>query len=52
MSLAAAILALANNLALRAVNRYRDRKYGKPEPGTVLDVTENADNLPAFRFIT
>lgn len=52
MSLAAAIISLCNSLALRAVNRYRDRKYGKPVEGLAIDVTEDADNLPMFRFIT
>lgn len=52
MSLAALVFSLSNSLILGAVNRYRDRKYGKPVPGLAIDVTENADNLPTYRFIT
>ncbi|KAF5855678.1 hypothetical protein ETB97_008613 [Aspergillus alliaceus] len=39
-------------LLLRAINNYRDRKFGKPEAGVAVDVTELADNSPMFRFIT
>ena len=52
MSLAALVFSLTNSLILRAVNRYRDKKHGKPVPGLILDVTENADNLPMYRFIS
>jgi predicted MFS family arabinose efflux permease len=52
MSLAALVFALSNHLILRAMNRYRDRKHGKPVAGLALDVTDDADNLPMFRFIT
>lgn len=52
MSLAAAIFALTNKCLLMYVNRSRDRQYGRPAEGIVLDLTENADDLPGFRFIT
>ena len=52
MSLAALIFAFSNSMILRAVNKHRDRKHGKPVPGVALDVTDDADNLPMFRFIT
>lgn len=52
MSLAALVFSLANSLTLRAVNRYRDKKHGRPEPGLAIDVTENADNMPMYRFVT
>ena len=52
MSLAAATVALSNHFILRAVNKHRDSKYGKPVEGLAIDVTEDADNLPMFRFIT
>jgi len=52
MSLAAGFIALGNKYALIRVNRYRDGKYGKPEKGAVLDLTDDADNLPEYRFIT
>ena len=52
MSLAALIFSLSNSLILRAVNKHRDRKHGKPVPGLAIDVTDDADNLPMFRFIT
>ena len=51
MSLSAAVLALSNSLILRALNRHRDKKYGTPEPGVIVDVTEDADE-PMFRYIT
>jgi hypothetical protein len=52
MSLTALVFALSNHLALHALNRSRDRKHGKPIAGLALDVTDDADNLPMFRFIT
>ena len=52
MSLAALVIAMSNHLILRAMNRHRDRKHGKPVAGLALDVTDDADNLPMFRFIT
>jgi len=52
LAVATALLALANSLALGAVNRHRDRKYGKPVAGAPVDVTELADDSPDFRFIT
>lgn len=52
MSIATAIFALSNSMALRAVNRYRDRNYGKPEEGSPVDVTESGDANPLFRYIT
>lgn len=52
LAVATALLALANTLILREVNKQRDRKHGKPVPGAALDVTELADSSPHFRFIT
>ncbi len=52
MSVATAVLSLANCLALRAVNRHRDKLYGKPIPGVPIDVTENGDQNKMFRMIT
>jgi len=52
MSIAAGIMALSNKGLLMYVNRSRDRQYGKPVEGAVLDLTENADDLPGYRFIT
>ncbi|KAE8393075.1 major facilitator superfamily domain-containing protein [Aspergillus alliaceus] len=52
LAIATGIIALGNSLLLRAINNYRDRKFGKPEAGVAVDVTELADNSPMFRFIT
>lgn len=52
MSLAALIFALTNSMLLRTVNRRRDQKHGKPVPGLAIDVSDDADNLPMWRFIT
>ncbi|KFZ11110.1 hypothetical protein V502_07748 [Pseudogymnoascus sp. VKM F-4520 (FW-2644)] len=52
LAIATAVLALANNLVLAAINRSRDKKYGKPVPGASVDVTELADDSPHFRFFT
>lgn len=52
LSLATALLAISNSLVLAAVNRHRDRKFGKPVPGASIDVSELADHSPHFRFIT
>ncbi|KAE8383304.1 major facilitator superfamily domain-containing protein [Aspergillus bertholletiae] len=52
LAIATAVISLGNSLILRALNNYRDRKYGKPEAGVAVDVTELADNSPMFRFIT
>ncbi len=52
LALATAVLALANSMALGAINRHRDRKYGKPVPGASVDVTDLANDSPQFRFIT
>ena len=51
MSLAALVFALTNSLIIRAVNRYGDRKHGKPVPGLAIDVTDDTDNLLMFKFI-
>jgi predicted MFS family arabinose efflux permease len=52
MAVAAGVFALANSMALRYVNSQRDRKYGKPEKGVPVDVSELADANPHFRYIT
>ena len=52
LSIATAVFALANHLVLEAINRRRDKKYGKPVPGVPVDVSELADGAPMFRFIT
>lgn len=52
LSIATAVFALANSLVLRAINKHRDKKYGKPTPGAAVDVTELADRSPQFRFVT
>ncbi|KAB8237556.1 major facilitator superfamily domain-containing protein [Aspergillus alliaceus] len=52
LAIATGIIALGNSLLLRAINNYRDRKFGKPEAGVAVDVTDLADNSPMFRFIT
>ncbi len=51
LALATAFLSIANSLTLRAVNNYRDKKYGKPIAGASVDVTDLADKSPQFRFI-
>jgi hypothetical protein len=50
LAIATAVLALSNSMALAAINRHRDKKYGKPIPGVSVDVTELADESPHFRF--
>jgi hypothetical protein len=52
LAIATAVLALSNSMALAAINRHRDKKYGKPIPGVSVDVTELADESPHFRFFT
>lgn len=52
LCIAAAIFSLANSLALRAINNYRDKEHGEPNPGQSVDVTELADGHPQFRYIT
>lgn len=52
LAIATCALSLANSFALRAVNKYRDEKFGKPVEGVAVDVTELADRAPLFRFIT
>jgi hypothetical protein len=52
MSVATAIIAFSNSSALGAVNRHRDKKYGKPVPGMPVNVSDEADNNVMFRFIT
>lgn len=52
LAVAAGVLSLANSLALGAINRDRDRRFGKPPQGESVDVTELADNSPNFRYIT
>ncbi len=52
LALATAILSLSNSYILARLNKQRDRKYGKPAQGVVVDVTELADASPHFRFIT
>ena len=52
LAIATAVLSLSNSLVLGAINRRRDKKYGKPFPGASIDVTELADESPHFRFYT
>ena len=52
LTIATAVLSLSNSLVLGAINRYRDKKHGKPLPGASIDVTELADESPHFRFFT
>ena len=52
LSIATALLALGNSLALRASNRYRDKQHGRPNPEVSIDVSELADRHPDFRYIT
>ncbi|KAJ5815487.1 hypothetical protein N7474_007264 [Penicillium riverlandense] len=52
LAIATAAFALANHFALKAINKRRDKIYGKPVPGMPVDVTELADKAPMFRFIT
>lgn len=52
LCIATALLSAGNSAVLAWLNRYRDRKYGKPVPGASIDVTELADNSPQFRFMT
>lgn len=52
LALATAVLSLANNRILAAINKHRDEKYGKPVPGASVDVTQLADDSPHFRFFT
>ncbi|QKX53142.1 uncharacterized protein TRUGW13939_00218 [Talaromyces rugulosus] len=52
MCVATAVLSLTNHCILERINRYRDEKYGKPDPNVVIDVSEEADRNVMFRFIT
>ena len=52
MSLATAVVSLGNSLALREINRRRDKLYGKPQPGVSVDVSEEADGNKMFRYMT
>lgn len=52
LTIATAVLSLSNSFVLAAINKHRDRKYGKPVPGASVDVTELADESPQFRFFT
>jgi predicted MFS family arabinose efflux permease len=52
LAIATAAFSLINKFALRAANSRKDKKYGKPEAGMSIDVTELADDSPSFRFIT
>lgn len=52
LAIATAVLALSNSMILGAINRYRDKKHGKPIPSVSVDVTELADESPHFRFFT
>jgi len=52
LAITTVVLSLANSFVLRAINRYRDEKYGKPILGESVDVTDRADRSPHFRFIT
>lgn len=52
MSIATAVFALGNSMALRAVNKQRDKMYGKPDPNSPVDVTELGDANPLFRYVT
>ena len=52
LAISTAVLALSNSMVLAAINRNRDKKYGKPIPGVIVDVTELADESPYFRFFT
>jgi nitrate/nitrite transporter NarK len=52
MSIATAVFALSNSLALRRVNSMRDQRFGTPEPGQVVNVSEDGDANPHFRYIT
>jgi hypothetical protein len=40
MAVTTGVFALGNSIALRYVNSRRDRKYGKPERGILVDVSE------------
>ncbi|OAK96736.1 MFS general substrate transporter [Phaeosphaeriaceae sp. SRC1lsM3a] len=52
MAIATAVFALSNSMALRYVNRQKDKKYGKPVEGVPINVSELADAAPHFRYIT
>jgi hypothetical protein len=52
MCIATTVLSLSNHLILKWINKERDRKYGKPHPDMVIDVSDEADRNVMFRFIT
>lgn len=52
MAIATAVFALSNSMALRYVNRQKDKKYGKAAEGVPVNVSELADAAPHFRYIT
>ena len=51
MSIATAVITLANTLILHKINRRRDQQYGKPLKGQSIDVSEDADANPMFRYM-
>ncbi|OQV03025.1 hypothetical protein CLAIMM_08125 [Cladophialophora immunda] len=51
MSIATAAITFANTLILHKINRRRDREYGTPLKGHSIDVSEDADANPMFRYM-
>lgn len=45
-----AVAAVVMSLLLRAENRPRDRKYGKPETDCSIDMGAEADRNPSYRY--
>jgi NO-binding membrane sensor protein with MHYT domain len=50
LGLVAAMGAVLVSLLLTLENRRRDRKYGRPETGVILDMAANADMHKDFRY--
>ncbi|EXJ70397.1 uncharacterized protein A1O5_06465 [Cladophialophora psammophila CBS 110553] len=51
MSIATAAITLANTMTLHRINRQRDQQYGTPQKGQSIDVSEDADANPMFRYM-
>lgn len=51
LGFAAAVGAVIMSYILHFENRRRDRKYGRPEANVAIEMTEEADKHPDFRYV-
>jgi hypothetical protein len=51
MSVTTAAITLTNTLVLHRINHRPDQLYGKPLKGQSIDVSEDADANPIFRYM-